>query len=236
MQIEVAGRFHGPPSMGHGGYVAGLFATRTDGPVRVTLRRPTPLDTPLEMVELGDQRYELRAGDDVVAASEPTSFTLEVPRAPTLEEARSAEAGSPSHFDGRGVHGQCFGCGNRPEGEGLRVFAGPLVLDGRPVVAGTWRPTDEMVGPDGDVDPLWVLAALDCPGAFAFIAAEVRAGLLGRIEFEQHARVPGDAEHVVLGWQVGHDGRKMFAGTALFDADGALLAGALATWFGPPAG
>lgn len=233
-EIEVSSHHHGPPSMGHGGYVAGLFATDADGPIQVTLRRPTPLDTPLELVDLGEGRYELRQGDEVIAAAQPTTFELEVPAAPSIDAARAAEAGSPSHRDGRGVHGPCFGCGNRPEGEGLRVFAGPLTVDDRPLVAGTWRPTADTVGADGTVDPKWVLAALDCPGAFAFIVDDMRAGLLGRIQFAQHAPVPGDADLVVFGWQVGIDGKKMFAGTAVADADGTVLATALATWFGFP--
>lgn len=234
MQLTVAAHHHGPPSMGHGGYVAGLFTRGADGPIQVTLRRPTPLDEALELVDLGEGRSELRHGDDVIASAEPTTFELEVPPVPSVEDARAAEPGSPSHFEGRGVHGQCFGCGNRPEGEGLRIFAGPLAVDGRAMVAGTWRPTEWMAREDGTVDPMWVLAALDCPGAFAFITGEVRAGLLGRIQFAQHAPVPADAEHVVMGWQVGTDGKKMFAGTAVADADGKVLATALATWFGFP--
>jgi hypothetical protein len=230
--ITVAGRFHGPPTMGHGGYVAGLFAARTEGPVQVTLRRPTPLDAPLQMVELGEGRLELRDLDgEVIAQSEPTSFELDVPTGPTLDVARTAEVGSPSHIEGRGIHGQCFGCGNRAEGEGIRVFAGPTVVDGTAMVAGTWRPTDEMRADDGTVATEWVLAALDCPGAFAFIVGETRAGLLGRIQFEQLHPVDADAEHVVIGWQIGEDGRKKFAGTAALDADGTVLARALATWF-----
>jgi hypothetical protein len=230
--LTVAGRYHGPPTMGHGGYVAGLFASRTDGPVQVTLRRPTPLDAPLRIVELDGGLLELRdADDELIAQSEPTSFELEVPAIPSVDEARAAEAGSPSHLEGRGIHGQCFGCGNRSEGDGIRVFAGPLTLDGTPMVAGTWRPTDEMRSADGTVGTEWVLAALDCPGAFAFIVGETRAGLLGRIQYEQLAPVDADAEHIVIGWQVGEDGRKKFAGTAVVDADGKVLAHALATWF-----
>ncbi|MBK5222451.1 MAG: hypothetical protein JJE52_06185, partial [Acidimicrobiia bacterium] len=220
--------------MGHGGYVAGLFTGTTDGPIQVTLRRPTPLDTPLELSDLGEGRWELRDGDEVIASSEPTSFTIDVPAPPTLEVARAAEVGSPSHRDGRGVHGQCFGCGDRPAGEGLSIFAGPTEVDSTPMVAGTWQPAPWMALDDGTVDPKWVLAALDCPGAFAFIVTEVRAGLLGRIQFEQHVPVVAADEHIVTGWQVGNDGRKMFAGTAVFNADGTLLATALATWFGFP--
>jgi hypothetical protein len=79
-----------------------------------------------------------------------------------------------------------------------------------------------------------VVAALDCPGAFAFIAGGVRAGLLGRIVVERYADVAVGEEHLVTGWQVGTEGRKMFAGTALFGPDGSLRAAAKATWFGFP--
>lgn len=235
MELEIPSRFAGPPSMGHGGYVAGLFASRTDGPVQVTLRRPTPLDVTLTLDEVGEGRWELRHGDEVVTASEPASLELDVPPAPTVDDARAAEAASPSHHEGRGVHPTCFGCGNRRKsGDGLRVFAGPLEVGGVAQVAGVWRPGAAFAATDGTVDAQWVLAALDCPGAFAFIVDGLRAGLLGRIVFEQHATVHADHDHVVTGWQIGVDGRKMFAGTALFDVDGTLLAAARATWFGFP--
>ena len=229
MQIEVENRFAGPPAMGHGGYVAGLLAARTGRAVQVTLRRPTPLDTPLELEDLGDGRSQLRAADDVIAEAEPAPLSIEVPRPPSLEQARAAEAGSPSHYEPDGVHPICFGCGVRVQG--LRIFAGPLEVDGHPMVAGAWRPGPDLAEPDGTVGTAWVLAALDCPGAFAFIARGTKAGLLGRIVFQQHADVQADADHVVTGWQIGGEGRKLFAGTALFDADGRLLAAARATWF-----
>ena len=233
MEIEIPARFAGPPNMGHGGYVAGLFATRTKGAVQVTLRRPTPLDVVLELLELDDGRLELRVGDDLIADAQPSALDLEIPPAPSVEQARAAEQGSPSFYnDGSGVHPTCFGCGNRrAPGDGLRVFVGPVEIDGTSQVAGVWRPGDAFAGSDGTVDTHWVLAALDCPGAFAFIAGERRAGLLGRIVFEQYAAVRADRDHVVSGWQIGEEGRKMFAGTALFDDEGSLIAAARATWF-----
>lgn len=229
MKIEVPTRFTGPPQMGHGGYVAGLLAARTGRSVQVTLRRPTPLDTPIDLDEVGEGRFELRHGDDVIADAQPAPLTIDVPTPPSVAQARAAEAGSPSHWEADGVHPVCFGCGTRVQG--LRIFVGPLDVAGQPIVAGVWRPGHDLAGPDGVVDTTWVLAALDCPGAFAFIARGTRAGLLGRIVFEQHSEVRADADHVVTGWQIGEDGRKLFAGTALFDADGHLLAAARATWF-----
>ena len=223
----------GPPGMGHGGYVAGLFLRHLDGAVQVTLRRPTPLGVELQLVEADSGRWELRDGDDTVAEAERSTLDLDVPPPPGVDEARGAEAGSPSRWDERGVHPICLGCGlARDDDRGLEIAVGPLQVGGVEQVAASWRPAADHVGSDGSVDPHWVLAALDCPGAMAFIASGVRAGLLGRIVFEQYAPVPADQDLVVTGWQIGQDGRKKFAGTALFDAGGTLLAAARATWFG----
>lgn len=235
MNIEVPSRFAGPPAMGHGGYVSGLLAERTGGSVQVTLRRPIPLNVELELLELEAGCLELRRDGEVLVSSEPTTLEIKVPPAPSLEAARSAEPASPAHAEPNGVHPTCFGCGAlRAPGDALRIFAGPLEVGGHVQVAGTWRPGDAFAEPDGSVAVRWVLAALDCPGAFAFITGGTRAGLLGRIAFEQRGPVRADADHVVTGWRIGEDGRKLFAGTAVFDADGALLAAARATWFPMP--
>lgn len=241
MQLQVARSFAGPPNMGHGGYVAGLLASHLDagaGAIQVTLRRPVPLDTPLDLVE-GDGRAELRREDELIVEAEVVErVAMDVPPPPSVQAARAAEAGSPSQFnDGRGVHPICFGCGAKRDGDdGLRVFAGPVEVDGREQVAGVWRPGSELADDTGSVAPMWVLAALDCPGAFAYIVDDQRAGLLGRIVFQLEAgtSVEPEVDHVVSGWQIEVDGRKMFAGTALHDADGRLLASAKATWFGRP--
>lgn len=241
MQLQVARSYAGPPNMGHGGYVAGLLASHLkagDGAIQVTLRRPVPLDTDLDLVE-GDGRAELRGDDELIVEAEVVDrVALDVPPPPSVDDARAAESGSPSQFnDGRGVHPICFGCGAQREGgDGLRVFAGPVEVDGRPQVAGVWRPGAELTDGTGSVAPMWVLAALDCPGAFAYIVDDQRAGLLGRIVFQMEAgaEVAPDRDHVVTGWQIEVDGRKMFAGTALHDASGQLLAAAKATWFGRP--
>ena len=242
--LIVDGRYPGPPNMGHGGYVAGALVDRVggagDAPVQVTLRRPVPLDVPLEVHRLEAGGVELRRDGEVIAeagrAEDPSVITgLDVPAPPTLDAARAAAGDSPSLYDnGRGVHPICFGCGNqRSDDEGLQVFAGPVDVGGRRQVAGVWRPGRDERTTDG-----WLLAALDCPGAFAFIAEGTRAGLLGRIVFQRLVEdaVDPNADHIVTGWQIGVDGRKMFAGTALFDGDGRCLAAAKATWFGFPAG
>ncbi|WP_436794455.1 hypothetical protein [Actinospongicola halichondriae] len=222
----------GPPSMGHGGYVGGLLAREIDGAAQITLRQPTPVGVELEIVDCGGDRLELRHGDELLVEATPGDLDLSVPTPPSIDEARAAEAGSPSHWDERGVHPICFGCGlARDDDEGLEIAVGPVTVDGVDQVAAVWRPRADQADADGVVDRQWVLAALDCPGAMAYIADGTRAGLLGRIIFEQFAPVPVETDLVVTGWQIGVDGRKMLAGTALADADGTILAAAKATWF-----
>ncbi len=232
MIIEVAPRFAGPPSMGHGGYVAGLFADGITGAVQVTLHRPTPLDTPLTLDRGDDGTGILHLDGEVIAEARPTTLELEVPPPPGPTDARDAETGSPSHRNGRGVHPTCFGCSVlRDPGDGLRIAAGPVSVDGVHQVAAVWRP-GRAFADAGDIVPAqYVLAALDCPGAFAFISDDLPAGLLGRIVFEQHRSVDARLDHVVTGWQIAVDGRKHLAGTALFAPSGELLAAARATWF-----
>ena len=48
-RLLVPSRFNGPPGSANGGYVAGLLAAHlgTEGPVRVTLREPPPLEVPM---------------------------------------------------------------------------------------------------------------------------------------------------------------------------------------------
>lgn len=246
MHVQIERSYAGPPNMGHGGYVAGLVAAHLEAAssrehaFQVTLRRPVPLDEPLEVVDtLPGERVELRRGDELIVEGElADALDLDVPAPPSLAEAAASEGASPSFYnEGRGVHPICFGCGARREGgDGLRIFAGPVEAGGVAQVAGPWTPGPELVDDrTGDISSRWVLAALDCPGAFAFITGGDRAGLLGRIVFERFEGpvVPG-VEHLVTGWRIGVDGRKMFAGTALHTPDGELLAAAKATWFGAP--
>jgi hypothetical protein len=78
-----------------------------------------------------------------------------------------------------------------------------------------------------------VWAAIDCPGAYA-VGAEGRGEVvLGRMT-ARVLRVPNACEScVVTAWPIEEDGRKLFAGTALFAADGELLAIARQIWIEP---
>jgi hypothetical protein len=229
MEVIVGERFVGPPNMGHGGYVAGLFGEQLPGCLQVTLRRPTPIDRPLQLLEQPGGRWVLQDGGELIAEAEPATLKLDVPAAPTLAEAALAEPRSPAFRPPRGVHPICFGCGQHARA-GLRIFAGPCETHERGLVAGRFdaRPFADS---QGQLERKYAIAALDCAGAFAFIAGERRAGLLGRIVIDTYAPLEATENCLVIGWQLGSEGRKLFAGTALLDERGVLCAAARATWF-----
>lgn len=227
LEIVIPGRFNGPPTSGHGGYVAGAIADALGETVEVTLRRPPPLDHPLQVVETESGAWELRDGDETVCevcACPP--LECDIPQAPTLAEAGDAVVnGSP--FDNNPWNG-CFVCGHgRAPGDGLRIFAGKLA-DGRGTAA-PWTPDPGTGDENGAVRPEFIWSALDCPGGAA-VAPEGRQVLLGRYRVRQIAAVRCGEPHVVMGWRIDGEGRKWRAGTAIYDAQGDVKAFAEALW------
>ena len=222
--IVIERRFCGPPASGNGGYCAGLLAERISGAVEVTLRVPPPLEQTLQL-EHDAENARLLSGEQVIAEARGTSLVLDVPPAPSFEAAEACV----SRFAGwnRHVFPTCFVCGpQRAAGDGLRIFPGPTADTA--LVAAPFVPDRSLAGPAGGVQPALVWAALDCPGYFA--AASGEEAVLGRMT-AQLVRVPAIGERcVVIGWSLGREGRKISAGTALFDDTGTLLGCARQTW------
>jgi hypothetical protein len=102
-------------------------------------------------------------------------------------------------------------------------------VTGSQIVAAPWTPHQTLAGTDGGVREEFVWAALDCPGAFANGFPEIHM-VLGRLAVRLVRAVEARTACVVVGWSAGVEGRKHFAGTALFGDDGELLAIARATW------
>ena len=230
--LTVTERFCGPPGTANGGYLAGRLAALVGSPaVSVRLRRPTPLDRPLDLRATGTGA-ELRDGDEVLATATPAELDLEVPSPPTPAEAAAAQAALPA----RTGHPfpRCFGCGpERTPGDAVAVFVGPL--PGRPELwAGIFRPTAELPSAGGVAAPETVWAALDCP-SFQPIAS-MAPHLLGTITARQDAPVRLDTDHVLLAWAIGRDGRRTTTASALVDPDGVVGARARAIWFEMAAG
>jgi hypothetical protein len=234
--IHVAQRFCGPPDSANGGYVSGLLARHVRGDAEVTLRRPPPLERDLAVEVRGDgEGVVLRDGDAVVAEAVPATVDIVVPEAVTLEEARRVAA------DARVLQAPelhpfptCFVCGpQRERGDGLRLF--PAAIPGRAVVAAVWEPDASLVpraANDDGVPTEIVWAALDCPSSFSMYLEPELDGpyVLGRLAVHVDGPVAVGEPYVVAGWREAVDGRKLFAGSALYDARGTVRAVARATW------
>jgi hypothetical protein len=222
--IVVARRYNGPANSGNGGYVAGLVAARIHGPAEVTLRVPPPLETRMHILQ-DNGTMRLMDGDETVAEGKSATVELDVPAQPSFEQATAAVA----NYSGFKEHTfpTCFVCGpQRAEGDGLRIFAGSF--DASNAVAAPWIP-DSAFGVDGKIPTEIHWAALDCPGAFAVMQRDVPV-VLGRMSAEIIRPVSPSEKCVVVGWPIGADGRKHFAGTALFNQAGGLAARAVQTW------
>jgi hypothetical protein len=216
--IVIEHRFRGPDGSGNGGYTCGLVADLVDADaVEVTLRVPPPLDTPLRVERAGDE-VRVLDGDTLVVEARPAKLDLDPPAAPPFAEAERIVAShvpDPEHpFPG------CFVCGPNRDGDGLRLEPTPT---GNGAVVATWRPRENAAP--------FVWAALDCPGAFAVDPGWSRGvSVLGRLTAHVVERPAIGAECVVVGWPLGADERRLYAGTALWEGD-RLLAMATAVWF-----
>ncbi len=227
--ITVARRFCGPANSSNGGYFAGLVATLASNTLAVRLLTPPPLDTELGILEREGGVIEVRHGDLVVGEARPAELKLELRSAPTYFEAVEASR----RYTGFVAHRfpTCFVCGTqRPRGDGMRIFAGPIPERG--IVAAPWVPDASLDRGDGKVRPEFMSAALDCPGYYA-LADDDRMMLLAELTVHLDRLVHVGESCTVIGWSIGSDGRKHEAGTAIFDEDGELCGRGRALWIEP---
>lgn len=225
--IIIPSRFNGPPNSGNGGFSCGVLAAFIDGPARVRLHVPPPLDTPMAVKENDEGGMSMYAGDTQVGSAYPAPFELEVPPAPALEAARDASKRYLC-YEGH-VFPTCFVCGpGRPGHDGLELFAGP-VNDWK-VLASPWEPGEDLLDDHGMVRPEIVWSALDCPGYFACMGENIRPAVLGELQARLVSAVAGRQKLVVYAWPLGEDGRKLYAGSAVATRSGEVLAYARSTW------
>jgi hypothetical protein len=229
--VEIARRYCGPPDSGNGGYVAGLLASRADRreAVTVRLRRPPPLEAPLDFRRTPAGVIELVHGGEVLASAEPGVLAQSIPvRWTTFEVAQRLSRNYPGFH--RHPFPTCFVCGpDRAHGDGLRIFPGPWHAGH---VVAPWVPHAALDRGDGTVAPEHLWAALDCPGYFA-AAQDGRPMLLGQITARLGRPVRIDEPCIVIGWRLGSAGRKHCVGTAIYGKGRQLRGVAEALWIEP---
>lgn len=225
--VTIAAQFNGPDSSGNGGYVAGMLGDELGcaGPATSTLRIPPPLDAPLSWERDDEELRLLTAGGAVVGTATRGAFVREAPPCPTADQAAAGLAAYPGFhhhpFD------RCFTCGTqRDEGDGLRLFTGPI---GDDLTAAPWTPHEAFAGDDGTIDVPVMWAALDCPGGWAadFTRNTI---VLGRMTAEVLRRPSAGEPCRSTGRLHAQEGRKFLTDTALYAEDGELLGRAEQTW------
>ncbi|MFJ9750877.1 hypothetical protein [Streptomyces chartreusis] len=230
--IVVPELYVGYPEVAFGGYIAGVLAERSGArTVRVDFRGPVPVEVPVRIAETTDEGVELGEAERPLAAARPAELPLEVPAAPSWDEADAAaerfRAAPPS-----GVV-DCFGCGLRTADRGLRVHGTPVPDLG--LVASAWTPSHAFADADGLLPTQLVWGALDCPGHWAgrFLgtlrAGAVTASLTGTVLRPVVAGEP----HISYAWLVSESGRKHTMGVALATAEGELCGVSEALWIDP---
>jgi hypothetical protein len=220
--VVIARRHNGPPATANGGYACGLLARHVDGPARVSLRRPVPLDTPLELERHDDGHVTLHDGTTLIAEADPALPLdgLDPPYRPTVDEAREAARGRPAawppEFD------NCWVCS--PRDDGLGVIFGPL--HDRPDMTGAVL----HAGAGATLAPEIAWAALDCPSYTPALWGSPTPSLLASLHAELIEPLPAGVPLAVAGWTLGTEGRKHRSATAILAPDARVLARAEALW------
>jgi hypothetical protein len=246
--ITIGRRFRGPDlggGTGNGGYVCGVVALAAGaGPRGVEIRRAAgvPLDRPL-VVRVEEGGAVLSDDEGVIARTTAADLTVAAPAPPPVDVARRVSTRFLERLESgeiRHTFPECFVCGHRRgPGDGLRVFTGPVdeeLGDEAGTRVGAWRPDAAFLDEDGDLRPEFVWSAMDCPGGWA-IAGPANTGTL---QVEILEPVDGRQDLIVMGWPMAADSaragsRRRYAGTAMFDARGRLLARGAAIWVAPRA-
>ena len=177
--VVIPARFNGPARSGNGGFVsagAGRVVPGADGrTVEVTLRRPPPLDGGADELVAEPARPSTASRAGTTAARWRPPGWSRTASTPVGEVPPDVAADAMLRYPGLGRHPfpTCFACGpDRAEGDGLRIFPGPVGGD-RGHVASLWVPQPAHAESSDLVDGVqrcglattW--AALDCVGGWS---------------------------------------------------------------------
>ncbi len=223
----------GPPGTGQGGYSAYRFSEIVGQSLSVRLHSPIPLGAELVVDRDGNGRYTVSseagsaAESALIMSGTPSELASYPTPTVTVEDARRARESTDLHL---GIHGapNCFSCGiNR---ESMGVHPGPLP-DGR--FATDLTPPDWALTADGHVDPWAFWAALDCTAGVYVATDETRRIVVTanyQVKMHKDRIEPGTFAVVAHPIDTEWDGRKKWAASSAFDANGVLVAEALSLW------
>jgi hypothetical protein len=257
--VVIGKRFCGPDWSGQGGYSCGLVAIEAGNPAEVRLRRPPPLEQPLQLRDEHEGVMLFDQNDCVVAEGwSIEAVEVDVPTPPVTHA--EAQAGAEAYLASAMQPGghpfpRCFGCGyEREPGDGLRIFAGPVPgRDG--VYASPWVPDASLAAasigrrPDGRLLPsrpstppetggtdeipdeiTW--AVLDCPTGAPVVPtlAPNEAIVLGTMAAHIVRRPRVGYRYVVVSWLEDRTDRVAEGAAALQGERGDVIAMARGTW------
>jgi hypothetical protein len=232
--LTIDRRFNGPNTSGNGGWVAGSLARLLSGgvgSVSISLRAPAPLDVPLSVRRRDDGGINLEHEETLIAHAAMEPLELTVPSAPDFGEAEAAglQARETSAQAPDAPYAHCFGCGIARH-DGLRIVPGLVGDEG--MLATSWTPTSSVADLSGQLSVEATWTALDCSGGLAWTkrlgasTAIVTARITGVI----NRRLLAGQPYIVIGWPIAQEGRKLHAGTAIFDAAGKVQARSRQLW------
>jgi hypothetical protein len=224
-------RYNGPHTSGNGGWVAGSLARLlgTES-VSVSLRAPAPLAIPMSVRWRDDGSVTLENDGTLIAEAGLAPLALDVPKAPDPDEAEAA--GALARTVGAQAantpYAHCFSCSSTRR-DGLRIVPGPVGNDG--IVATNWTPPwPADAGDSLSVEATW--SALDCSAGFAWMH-RLAAGtpiVTARMTAVIDQPLQAGRQYMVIGWPIAQEGRKLHAGTAIFDATGEIQARSRQLW------
>ena len=218
--VRIDPRFHGPPGSGNGGYTCGVLAALVGEPAEVTLRSPPPLD-----VAMSFRDGTLLHGEHVVAeARRVDALELELPAdgPPTLAAAVQAAAGyvgasrsTPSRRASSA--GRCARRATASASSPARSETAASRLRGRRASRAASSSGPRSTARVRSRRATKAAARCSSGASSARSRACPRTGRTASSSGGRSAR----------------DGRKRYAGTAVFSAEGEVLARARATWIVP---
>lgn len=234
-EIIVPRQFRGPPITANGGYICGVLSNAVGGRGTAMLRAGVPLDTAVTLVPGEDGAVTLVNAEGTLLGSARPARDDEIPQVPDVPSLAQARAfQGTSLFATKSLHRGCFSCCiEREAGEGLGVHVGQI--DGAPAgyCAGVWVPHANFADANGEMPDEITWGALDCSGSMAWwIKTGTPVGLLGTMSGEVRRKPRVGEELVVLAWALEAEGRKHFAGVALADAEGTIIARGGQIWIG----